>query len=271
MFENHRDCKLFYGVEGQGPPVILIQGVGLHGEGWRPQINALSGSYTCLWFDNRGMCKSQPVGERLTVELMTDDVLALMDRQGWESAHIIGHSLGGLIAQHLAITEPSRVRSLSLLCTISKGRDATRMSWWMLAIGMRTRLGTARSRRHAFLEIVMPPSALIDADRDALCEELHPLFGHDLASQPPVVMKQLGALRAYDATPRLAQLAPIPTLVVSAEQDRIAPPEYGRAIAAAIPGARYVELSDAAHGVTIHSAERINELLLEHLDIVESR
>lgn len=99
---------------------------------------------------------------------------------------------------------------------------------------------------------------------DGLAEHLAPLFGHDLGDQPPVVDKQLAAMRAYDATPRLRELSGIPTLVVSAAHDHIARPELGRALAAGIPGARYVEFADASHGVTIQSAERINTLLLEH-------
>jgi len=110
----------------------------------------------------------------------------------------------------------------------------------------------------------MPPDVLAAADRDALAERLAPVFGHDLGDQPPVVMKQVAAMRAYDATPRLAELAGLPTLVASAEHDRIAPPALGRALAAGIPGARYVEIAGASHGVPILCAERINGLLREH-------
>jgi pimeloyl-ACP methyl ester carboxylesterase len=83
-------------------------------------------------------------------------------------------------------------------------------------------------------------------------------------------MKQLGAMKRFDATPRLGELAGIPTLVVSAAHDPIAPPNAGRAIAAGIPAARYVEFADASHGVTIHQAARINGLLLEHFRGVDS-
>jgi 3-oxoadipate enol-lactonase len=77
-------------------------------------------------------------------------------------------------------------------------------------------------------------------------------------------MKQLTAMAKYDASPRLAQLAHIPSLVVSAELDRIALPAFGRALAAAIPRARLVEIPGAGHGVPIHSAEQVNALLAEH-------
>jgi pimeloyl-ACP methyl ester carboxylesterase len=103
------------------------------------------------------------------------------------------------------------------------------------------------------------------ADVDAYCAELAPLFGHDLADQPAIAMKQLSALGRYDAVDRLASLT-VPTLVVSAAHDRIALPAYGKELAAAIPDAKYVELEDVGHGVTLHRPELVNDLLRRHFD-----
>jgi pimeloyl-ACP methyl ester carboxylesterase len=195
---------------------------------------------------------------------MADDALALMDAEGWDSAHVVGHSVGGLVAQAIALTARPRVRSLALLCTFSRGADATRMSAEMIWLGLRTRIGTRRQRRRAFLELTMASDYLRSQSIDELAESLEPIFGHDLADQPAIVMKQLSAARKYDATPRLGELAGIPTLVVTAKHDRIARAEYGRAIASKIPGANYVEIPDAAHGVTIQKAEEIDRLLRAH-------
>jgi pimeloyl-ACP methyl ester carboxylesterase len=109
----------------------------------------------------------------------------------------------------------------------------------------------------------MPPTAAFDAD--ALAEQLAPLFGHDLADQPPIVNLQLKALRRYDATPRLKELAGIPTFVLNGVHDPISPPWVSRALADGIPGAKYVEFADASHGLPISHADRVNELLREHL------
>ncbi len=116
----------------------------------------------------------------------------------------------------------------------------------------------------------MPPAYLATVDRRRLAEDLRPFFGHDLADQPPIVGKQLRAMSKYDAGARLAQLASIRTLVASAAGDRIAPPAYGRALAAAIPGSRLVEIPDAGHGVTIQRAQTINALLSEHFGAGET-
>lgn len=196
---DHGGCRLAYDVVGEGPPVLFIQGVGVHRGGWSPQVEALSSEFRCLSFDNRGMGRSQPLTLPLTVEQMADDARALLDCQGWESAHVVAHSLGGPIALELALSAPGRVRSLSLLCTVARGRDATRLSRRMLWLGLRSSIGTRRMRRRAFLEIVMPPGAVVASQAEELAARLAPLFGHDLAEQPPVAMRQLGALRAYDA------------------------------------------------------------------------
>ncbi|HAB15299.1 MAG TPA: alpha/beta hydrolase [Verrucomicrobiales bacterium] len=270
FYVDRHGCRISGSVRGDGPPVLLIQGVGVHGDGWGPQVDRLAAQFRCLTFDNRGMGQSQPVGAPLSIELMAEDALALMDAQGWDSAHIVGHSMGGLIAQQLALSARPRVRSLALLCTFSRGRDATRLSAWMLWVGLRTRLGTRRQRRHAFLKLVLPPSNLATADLDTLAERFAPLFGHDLADQPPIAMKQLRAMSAYDSTSRLGELSGLPTLVVSAEHDRIARPELGRMIAAGVPGARYVEIPNASHGVPLEQSDSINSLLLEHLARADS-
>jgi pimeloyl-ACP methyl ester carboxylesterase len=261
------DARLAYSRRGEGPSVVLIQGIGVHGEGWRPQVDALAGKYSCLWFDNRGVGNSQPPARRLSVDRMARDTVAILDAVNWTDAHVIGHSLGGLVALRLALSAPDRVRSLSLLCTLARGRDAgasMRMAW----IGLRSRLGTRRTRRAAFLEILAPPDALRGVDRDRMALDAAPLFGHDLADHPPIEDQQLAALRAEDVTSELHRIA-APTLVVSAAHDPISPPALGRALAAAIRGARYELLSDQAHGAPILAADAVNALLLAHLAAVE--
>ena len=267
---EHDGCLLAFRRRGaDGPPVVFVQGVGLHGDGWEPQTDDLSDAWSCLSFDHRGMAQSQPLGGAISVERLSGDVFALMDAQGWRAAHLVGHSLGALVALEAAAVAPSRVRSLALICTVARGRDATRVTWPIVRLGLAAAVGSLRARRHAFLRLVMPPSALRGADLDALAATLAPRFGHDLAEQPPVVDAQLAALRRYDARARLALSARVPTLVVSAAFDPIAPPRFGRALAAAIPGARFVCIADAAHGVTLQRPGDVNAIVRDHLVAAE--
>lgn len=248
---------------GEGPGVLLIQGVGVIGRGWRPQVDGLSDRYRLVSYDNRGIGRSVlPPGD-LTVEALAADALLLLDHLGWASAHVVGHSLGGLIAQRLALTAPGRVRSLALLCTISRGADATALSWETMVRGVRMMLGPRPSRRRAFLEMIYPPDVLARGDVDALAAYVGDLFGRDLADQPPILMKQMSALRRHDTTAELGRLGGIPTLVLSAPLDPIAKVRFGRALAEAIPGARYVEIPGTSHGVVIERAAEVNQLLAE--------
>lgn len=258
------DTTIAYEVDGSGPPVLLIQGVGVIGAGWTPQVEGLRDRFTLCAFDNRGIGRSAVLTQPTSVEAMAGDALALLDALGWERAHVVGHSMGGLIAEQLALDAPTRVRSLALLCTPGSGRAGARPSPRIAWIGLRGRIGTRAMRRAAFLELVMPRSALVGADMGALAERLAVLFGRDLAESPPILLQQLRAMGRHDITGRLSALASIPTLVVSADEDPIAPPSAGRATAQRIGSARHVELPDSSHGVTIHRADVVNRLLAEH-------
>jgi pimeloyl-ACP methyl ester carboxylesterase len=257
-------CRLQYTTRGTGPPILFVQGVGVHGDGWLPQVERLAGDHACVFFDHRGLGRSQPRGAPISVERLAADALAILDAERIDAAHVVGHSLGGLVALQLAAAARARVSSLALLCTFADGSKAGR-GGRVLLLGLRTRIGTARMRARAFLQLVLPPAALARADLGPLVRSLQPLFGHDLAHQPPVAMAQLRAMRACDLTARLRELAGIPTLVVSAAHDLIAPPALGRALAAGIPGARFVELPDAAHGATVTHADATTALLRAHL------
>ena len=257
-------ARLSYLRAGAGPPVLLIQGAGVVGEGWRPQVNGLQDRFTLLSFDNRGIGHSTSTDTKLTIEAMARDALDLADAQGFDRFHVAGHSMGGLIAQQLALTAPRRVSSLAFLCTFRRGREAARLTPAMLMTALRTRIGTRAMRRNAFTALVMPDAYLKQIDRPQLAAELAVLFGRDLAEQPAIVMKQVGAMARFDVSTRLHELAGIPTLVLAATHDRIALVRYGRSLAAAIPGATFVEIPEAGHGVTIQCAGQVNDLLAAH-------
>jgi pimeloyl-ACP methyl ester carboxylesterase len=260
-------ARLSYTRTGDGPAVLFVQGVGIVGEGWRPQIEVLKKDFTCVSFDNRGIGGSSILGPHpLSVEAMAEDALAILDGERIDRFHLVGHSLGGVVAQEIALRVPARVRSLSLLCTFARGKQGARLTWDIVVAGLKTKLGTRKMRRKAFLELVMPAKHLAElSDVDAYAMELAPLFGHDLADQPAIAMKQLSALGRYDAVDRLSALT-VPTLVVAATHDRIALPAFGQELAKAIPDAKYVEVEDAGHGVPIHRPELVNDLLRRHFD-----
>ena len=257
-------ASISYGRSGTGPAVLMLQGAGVVGSGWRPQVDALANRYTVITNDNRGIGASTRGPGPLTIEAMADDALAILDAERIDRFHLAGHSMGGLIAQQIALTVPERIISLALLCTFSRGPQAARLTPSMLWTALRMRIGPRRARRNAFMGLVMPDSYLSRVDRVQLAETLQTIYGCDLADQPPIVMQQLRAMSRFDVSAKLQRLEALPTLVVSAEHDRIALPSFGRALSAAIRGSRYVEWPDAGHAVTIQCARPINDLLAQH-------
>jgi pimeloyl-ACP methyl ester carboxylesterase len=263
-------AKIAYQTQGSGPPVLFIQGVGVPGSGWKPQLEGLAGRFHCIAFDHRGLGQSSPVEGRLFIADLVGDTLALMDHLGWADAHLVGHSMGGVIAHQLALEARDRVRSLSLLCTFARGKDAVRLSPWIAWVGLRTRVGSRPMRRRAFLEMILPTSQRRGADLEALAAHYGAFFGRDLADQPPVALKQLKALARHDQRARLPELAGLPTLVIAGAEDRLALPAYGRDLAGAIGGARYYQFAGTAHGLPLARPAEVNTLLAEHLAAAEA-
>ena len=257
-------CSLAYWREGGGETILFVQGTGVHGAAWKPQVAALPG-YDRIWFDNRGMGKSQPRGAApITVEQMAKDALAVLDDAGVERAHVVGHSLGGCIALELALQATERVASLALMCTAADGPGLVKMTWPTLWRGVRTMIGTLRSRRAAFLENVLTPSEHTAKDLDQTAAELEPLFGHDLGKLPSVAMKQVSAMGKWNVEARLGELKALPVLVMGADQDVIARPPLMRSLAEGLDK-ELVLLENAAHGVPLTNPARVNAIFGDFL------
>lgn len=258
-------ASLHYLREGTGPAALLLQGVGVIGEGWRPQFDGLCDRYTMVTLDNRGIGASVVDSPRsVSIDAMARDALAVMDAEGLDRFHLCGHSVGALIAQRVALLAPARIKSLTLMCAFVRGADAGRMTPGLVLQAIRLWIGSRRMRRRAFLEVIMPDAYLQGRDLDALADRLAALFGRDLADQPRIVMTQLRAATRYDGAARWAELTAIPTLVISGAHDRISRRPYGQNLAVAIQAARFVEFPDAGHGVPIQCAAEVNALLDAH-------
>jgi 3-oxoadipate enol-lactonase len=114
------DVNLHYVAEGAGFPVVLIHGLAGDLSAWRPHVDVLRDRYRVVAFDNRGAGRSTQREEPVTTELMARDTLRLMDALDIERAHIVGRSMGGAIAQHMALLEPARVHSLALCASFAR-------------------------------------------------------------------------------------------------------------------------------------------------------
>ena len=164
---------LYYEIHGDGEPLLLIMGLSLTSKSWFKTLPALSEQYKVILFDNRGVGQSGKPNSPYSIELMAEDARAVLDAAGVESAHVYGISMGGMIAQRLAIQYPERVRSLILGCTTSGGekhvQPGAEVSMLMLSRGSST--ATPEELAWATAPILYSQSFL-ENHRDLVAEDI---------------------------------------------------------------------------------------------------
>ncbi|MCS6817122.1 MAG: alpha/beta hydrolase [Blastocatellia bacterium] len=254
--------ELYYEVHGTGAPLLLIAGLGFGVWSWFRQIPELSQQVRVIAFDNRGAGLSEKPDCEYTIEMMADDAAGLLRALNVTRAHVLGHSMGGYIAQELALRHPEVVSSLILASTSFGGKNAVLMSP-ETAAQMRSELEA--EDREAALRRGLP---LRFSDR-FLTE--HPeIVGDFLARRkahlPPAYawQRQFAACLRFETESHLKALR-IPTLIVTGSDDPIVPSENSLRLARVIPNARLVIFPGARHLVFIERAEEFNRLVIEFL------
>jgi 3-oxoadipate enol-lactonase len=225
---------------GSGPPVLLIMGLGMNATGWWRTIPALA-EFRVLSFDNRGVGRSERVPGPYTVAEMAGDAVSVLDAAGIEAAHVYGISLGGMIAQEVALRHPSRVRSLVLGATTRGGQAHVAASEDVVAF---VRLRAQMTAEHAVWASV--PINYASRTRteggDRIAEDIAQRLRFPVEAE--YYTAQLAAANGHDA--RVDDIR-APTLVVHGEEDVLIPPANGERLAADIPGAELFMWPGAAH------------------------
>jgi pimeloyl-ACP methyl ester carboxylesterase len=227
---------------GRGSDVLLIGGAGDTVESWQFQLDGLAGRYRMTAFDNRGAGRTTMPEGPVSAEVMADDAAAVLDALGIRSAHVAGFSGGSIVAQELALRRPHLVRSLVLQSTWPVPDPCLR-SWLLFVQWL---VGVAPSER-AFLEgfflDIYTARAHNDGTVAAFIQEVL-AFPHKQSTED--LQRYLDAFIHHDTTDRLPQIT-APTLVIAGSSDSTARPELGRAVAGAIPGARFEVMEGEAH------------------------
>jgi pimeloyl-ACP methyl ester carboxylesterase len=253
--------ELHYVRAGEGEPLLLIQGMSATHLAWgRPFLSELERSFECVVFDNRGMGLSGEAELPFTIADMAEDAAALLDALGIESAHVVGISMGGMIAQELALAHPERIRTLTIGASYCGGPNGELMAPEDLQmLGAAYASGEADNVFRAMWEINLSPGFRAEESRYADFVEM----GSALPAPRPVVMQQMRACGEHDTHERLARID-LPTLVVHGDADRLLGHGNGREIAAAIPGSRFETLAGVGHMFWWEQPERSAELIREH-------
>jgi 3-oxoadipate enol-lactonase len=253
--------ELHYLRAGEGEPLLLIQGMSATHLAWgRPFLDELEHGFDTIVFDNRGMGLSGEAELPFTIADLAADAAALLDALELETAHVVGISMGGMIAQELALAHPERIRTLTIGASYCGGPEGTLMAPEDLQmLGTAYASGVAEQVFRAMWEINLSPDFRAEDSRFAAFAEM----GSALPAPQPVVLQQMQACAAHDTHERLSQIA-LPTLVIHGDADRLLGYPNGQQIAARIPGARLETLEGVGHMFWWEQPQRSAELIREH-------
>ena len=251
--------RLYYEVHGDGEPLLAVMGLGGDHTAWVLQIPEWSKTHRLVVFDNRDVGQSSYAEGPYEVRDMAADALALADELGLESFHLVGASLGGAIAQEIALAAPRRVRTLTLAVTY--GATGSYGSQRAAVLGTIAR----KLNREEFTELLMllvhsdrvfDNPQFADAVRRAILDNPHP--------QPTEAwIRQLEASCRHNALDRVETL-PMPVHVIGARRDIMVPPFRSEDLAAAIPGSTHTVI-DAGHLANIEAAPEFNAAVLDFI------
>lgn len=245
-----RDIIIYYEEAGQGDPLLLITGLGADLQGWALNAPALAKHFRVITFDNRGAGRTSAPDRPYSIEQMADDAAGLLEALGIERAHVLGLSMGGYIAQELALRHPKKVNKLILVATAPSIDGFGRAMLDALATIRRSNVS-----REGFVRVMAPyvysPEFLDDPER--LKRAVAVSVSNPYAQQDHAYLRQLEAIARFSAADRLKDLKN-ETLVLHSVDDALVPIRNGRRLAELIPNATLQEMPGGHIGIVEHAA-----------------
>ena len=248
---------IYYEEHGEGEPLLCVMGLSADTLAWVLQVPAFSERYRTIIFDNRDVGQSSRATGEYEIADMAQDALGLADALGLDSFHVLGVSMGGAIAQEMALAAPERVRTLTLAVTFPAG------SAWARTLadvwGARVR---EMPRERVIDELLLlnlseeffEDEGAVELARNLMLQNPHP-------QEPEAFARQLAAGSRHSAGDRLRSLS-MPVLVIGGERDILVPVWKSTELAGLIPGAKLEVLAKAPHGLTMERAQEFNQLVL---------
>jgi 3-oxoadipate enol-lactonase len=235
--------RLYWESTGRGEPVLLIHGLGLSGGAWWRTVAALKPKLRVLTFDNRGIGRSEALTPAYTTEAMADDAIAVLDDVGIERVHVYGLSLGGMVAQQLALRHPHRIKSLVLGATQAGGRRAPRADPEVFEFFRRRATMPHEEAAWASVPFNYGPRAQ-EAHVDRIADDIERRLTNPFNER--AYRAQLFAAGMHNCYSRLDRIDQ-PTFVVHGELDRMIPVGNAHLMAERIPDSRLRILREAGH------------------------
>ena len=260
--------RLAYRVFGRrGTPVLFVMGFGMSGRVWAPQVDELQRDHLCCHYDHLGVGDSERGPLFPTIRSMAGDGLRIMDDLSWDRAHVVGVSMGGMIAQELALSAADRCRTLTLIAThggVPFGSLPTLAGMWLFLRGL---FGGKETRLRSVPRLLYPDDYLRSIDPVAFKAHMNERFGKPASLR--TILGHLQAVWRHRTESRLSQID-LPTLLVRPGKDILIRPTQTDRLAKRIPHAEVLRFDDAGHGVTFQEAAELNAALRDHFQRSES-
>ena len=267
--EEYKRVELYYEVHGppDAPPIVFIGGWASYHWIWFRQIPEMSEKYRCIVFDNRGAGRSSKPDYPYTIKMMADDTVGLMEALGIENAHILGISMGGLIAQQVALSYPEKLRSLIIVSSHFGGPNQIPMDdrTMALLIAVPTETISAEQARDMRYQATFSPGFLQEN------EDILQQIERWIAQYPAPLYAQIhqsSATAGFNSESELGKIT-APTLIIHGTADRAVPTGNSDLLASKIPNARKVLLEGAAHFCIIEKYEEFNKTVMGFIDEIE--
>jgi 3-oxoadipate enol-lactonase len=248
---------LHYQQHGEGEPLLCVMGLATDSVAWIPQLKAFTARHRTIIFDNRDVGRSSQAGGPYEIADMAKDTLALADALELDSFHLLGLSMGGAIAQELALAAPERIRTLTLAVTYPRaGAWAQRHGeLWMKRVKDMSR----EDRVDELMLLTMSEEFFEDERQVSWLRER--ILENPNPQSAEAFERQLTASRRHDASDRLGSLD-LPTHVIGAEHDMLVPVWRSKQLAELIPGAKLTIIPRAPHGANLERRDEFNDAVL---------
>jgi pimeloyl-ACP methyl ester carboxylesterase len=252
--------QIHYVRRGSGEPLLLIQGLSGNHLHWGEEfLGLLDDDFELIAFDNRGIGHSGRTTDPFTIADLADDAVGLLDALEIESAHVMGISMGGMIAQELALRHPERVRTLTLGCTYAGG-EGSALTEPEVTQHLAELLMTGRTEEA--LRAGFSYNVSRDFASDPRNFELVKQVAAELPASLDILLLQVQAVSSHDTSQRLGEIA-VPTLVIHGSEDQMLSVSNAHHIAERIPGARLVVMEGVGHAFWWERPERSAQLVRE--------
>jgi pimeloyl-ACP methyl ester carboxylesterase len=268
-------ATLYYETHGEGEPLLCVMGLGGNVHFWEFQTPAFAAKYRTVVFDNRGAGRSSKPSGPYTIPQLADDAVAVMDAAGLRRAHVVGISMGGMIAQDLVLRYPDRVGALVLACTYARPDRSTHRvaeegaekigapsAMKLLAgAGFDPAAIDLKQLFRFMMSLILTPE-FIQREKQWLRSLLERAVAYGFSTE--AFLAQVSAVMSHDAAEALKGVH-TPTLVLTGTADALVPPHHSDELARLIPGAALVRIEGGTHGFNVERRDEFNGAVLEFL------